>query len=145
MGLRDDVERWTSHAGMRMTQVEDPDSTFHVMARLPGSGTPPVDVFEPAGQPGVMVVGTAVVLKSGQTGRYLRYNRAEKEAFEGRITGFCNSIRAVSRILTEDGRIKVGVYVVIDGGGPIRQGDFERAVEEVQLMHEKTTRFMRTL
>ena len=125
--------------------MEDPESSFHVLSRRAGTSGIPIDFFEPAGQPGVLVVGAVVTMKNRQTARYLRYTDAEKERFRAQIRAFCDSIRAVCRIMDEAGKQRVGLYVVLDGKERILQGDVFGAVARVSEMHEKATRFLRTL
>ena len=46
--------------------------------------------------------------------RFLKFGEKEKENFEKKITDFCYSIKAINKFFDEDGKKKVGVYIVLD-------------------------------
>lgn len=139
--LYNNVERWLVHQGLRFKAVSNPESTFCISVSDAGSYGVPIEMFEPKSQPGVLVVGAKVSLKDGQIARYLGFSQAEKKRFEDKVSGFCASIRAVSRNITEDGKPKIGVYVVLDSGNIIQQDLFD-AMDRTADMHEMTARFL---
>lgn len=141
-GMRDDVERWLVHRDLPFERVKSPGNSFHVLVRDAGRYGTPVEIFEPDAQPGVLVVGAKVTMKNSQTARYLAFGAEEKKQFEKKVEGFCSSIRAVSRSITEDGKQKIGVYVVLDDAGGAGQQAVFDAVDRVAEMHEKTARFL---
>ena len=81
-------------------------------------------------------------MKNNQIARYLGFNDEEKAKFERKTADFCNSIQAINRIITEDGKKKVGVFVVLDAKENINQQMIFDAIDRVSEMHEKTARFL---
>lgn len=81
-------------------------------------------------------------MKNNQIARYLGFNDDEKARFEKKVADFCNSIQAINRVITEDGKKKVGVFVVLDGKEPITQQMIFDSIDRVSEMHEKTMRFL---
>ena len=140
--MRDNVERWLIHESMSFEGVKSSENSFQVLVKHAGQYGIPVDIFEPKSQPGVLVIGAKVIMKNSQISRYLGFNEAEKEKFEQKITDFCNSIQAISKIITEDGKQKVGVYVVLDDKENINQQTVFDALDRVSEKHEKTSRFL---
>ena len=65
-----------------------------------------------------------------------------KERFGKKIEYFCRSIHAINRNFTEDGKQKVGVYVVLDDKSNIHQQAVFDTIDRVADMHEKTARFL---
>ncbi len=112
--MRDNVERWLIHESMSFEGVKSTENSFQVLVKHAGQYGIPVDIFEPKSQPGILVMGAKVIMKNSQISRYLGFNEEEKEKFEQKVTDFCNSIQVISKIITEDGKQKVGVYVVLD-------------------------------
>ena len=49
---------------------------------IAGEAGVPVEIFEPKKQPGILVIGSKVVMKNNQISRYLGFNPEEKEKFE---------------------------------------------------------------
>ena len=140
--MRDNVERWLIHESMSFEGVKSSENSFQVLVKHAGQYGIPVDIFEPKSQPGILVIGAKVIMKNSQISRYLGFNEAEKEKFEQKITDFCNSIQAISKIITEDGKQKVGVYVVLDDKENINQQTVFDALDRVSEKHEKTSRFL---
>ena len=89
-----------------------------------------------------LVIGAKVVMKNKQIARYLGFNEDEKKRFEEKITNFCNSIQAISKISTEEGKQIIGVFVVLDDKENINQQTMFDAIDRVSEMHEKTSRFL---
>ena len=140
--MRDNVERWLIHESMSFEGVKSSENTFQVLVKHAGQYGIPVDIFEPKSQPGILVIGAKVIMKNSQISRYLGFNKEEKEKFEQKVTDFCNSIQVISKIITEDGKQKVGVYVVLDDKENINQQTVFDALDRVSEMHEKTSRFL---
>ena len=140
--MRDNVERWLIHESMSFEEVKSSENSFQVLVKHAGQYGIPVDIFEPKSQPGILVIGAKVIMKNSQISRYLGFNEEEKEKFEQKVTDFCNSIQVISKIITEDGKQKVGVYVVLDDKENINQQTVFDALDRVSEMHEKTSRFL---
>ena len=140
--MRDNVERWVIHEGLSFEDVKNPENSFQILVKHAGQYGIPVDVFEPKGQPGILVIGAKVIMKNSQISRYLEFNAEEKEKFEKKVADFCYSIQAINKIITEDGKQKVGVYVVMDDKENINQQTMLDAIDKVSEIHEKTSRFL---
>jgi len=140
--MRDNVERWMIHEGTRFEEVKNPENTFQILVKHAGQFGIPAEIFEPKAQPGVLVIGAKVVMKNNQISRYLGFNDAEKKKFEQKVSDFCYSIQAISKVITEDSKQKVGVYVVLDDKENINQQTVFDAMDKVSEMHEKTSRFL---
>jgi len=140
--MRDNVERWVIHEGLSMETVKNPENTFQVLIKHAGQSGIPVDVFEPKGQPGILVIGAKVVMKNNQIARYLGFSPEEKEKFEKKVSDFCYSIQVINKIITEDGKQKVGVYVVLDDKENINQQTMLEAIDSVSEKYDKTARFL---
>ena len=140
--MRDNVERWVVHEGLSFEDVKNPENSFQILVKHAGQYGIPVDVFEPKGQPGILVIGAKVIMKNSQISRYLGFNPEEKEKFEKKVADFCYSIQAINKIITEDGKQKVGVYVVMDDKENINQQTMLDAIDRVSDIHEKASRFL---
>ena len=140
--MRDNVERWIIHEGSSFEEVKNPENSFQVLIKHAGPYGIPIDVFEPKAQPGILVIGAKVVMKNNQIARYLGFNEAEKERFEKKVSDFCYSIQAINKFITEDGKQKVGVYVVLDDKENINQQSMFDAIDSVSEKYEKTSRFL---
>ncbi len=140
--MQDNVARWLTHESMSFEGVKSSENLFQVLVKHARQYGIPVDIFEPKSQPGVLVIGAKVIMKNSQISRYLGFNEEEKEKFEQKVTNFCNSIQVISKIITEDGKQKVGVYVVLDDKENINQQTVFDALDRVSEMHEKTSRFL---
>jgi len=66
----------------------------------------------------------------------------EKENFEKKITDFCYSIRAISKFFDEDGKKKVGVYIVLDKKEQLNQPIFTKTLADIIEMSDKTGQFL---
>ncbi len=140
--LRDSVERWLIHEGLSFEDVKNPENTFQILVKHAGQTGIPIEIFEPKGQPGILVIGAKVVMKNNQIVRYLGFNQQEKENFEKKVADYCYSIQAINKNITEDGKQKIGVYVVLDDKENINQQTVFDAIESVSEKHEKTSRFL---
>ena len=79
--MRDNMERWLIHESHSFEFVKNPDNIFHILIKNAGKTGVPIEVFEPKKQPGVIVVGSKVVMKNNQIARYLGFSPEEKERF----------------------------------------------------------------
>ncbi|HET9008777.1 MAG TPA: DUF2299 family protein [Nitrosarchaeum sp.] len=140
--MKDNVERWLIHESHSFELIKNPENSFQILIKHAGPYGIPVEIFEPKSQPGVIVIGAKVIMKNNQIARYLGFNDEEKAKFERKVAEFCNSIQAINRMITEDGKKKVGVFVVLDGKEPITQQIVFDAINRVSEMHEKTARFL---
>jgi len=140
--MRDNVERWLIHEGLSFEEIKNPENTFQILVKHAGKYGIPTEIFEPKSQPGVIVIGAKVILKDNQIARYLGFTEDEKEKFERRVTEYCNSIQAINRIVTEDGKQKVVVFVVLDDKENINQQTVLDAINRASELHEKTSRFL---
>jgi len=140
--MRDNIERWLIHESLSFEELKTPENSFHILAKHAGQYGIPVEVFEPKSQPGVLVIGAKIIMKNNQIARYQGFNEYEKEKFEKKMTEFCQSIQAINKMIIEDGKQKVGVYVVLDDKTDINQQTFFDAIEKVSEMHEKASRFL---
>ncbi len=140
--MRDNVERWLIHEGLAFEDMKNTENTFQIRVKHAGKYGIPEEIFEPKSQPGVIVIGAKVIMKDNQISRYLGFTEDEKEKFERRIAEYCNSIQAINRIVTEDGKQKVGVFVVLDDKDNINQQTVLDAMNKVSELHEKTSRFL---
>ena len=140
--MRDSVERWLIHESHSFEFIKNPENSFHILVKHAGITGVPVEIFEPKKQPGIMVIGSKVVMKNNQIARYLGFNNDEKKRFEEKVGDYCNSIQAIHKIIEEDGKQKIGVFAVLDDKVEINQQVLFDAVDRVSEMHEKTARFL---
>jgi len=140
--MRDNIERWLIHEGLSFEEIKNPENSFQILVKHAGQYGIPVEIFEPKTQSGVIVLGAKAIMKNNQIARYLGFNEEEKERFAKKVSDFCNSIHAISKIITEDGKQKIGVFVVLDDKENINQQTIFDAMDRVSEMHEKTARFL---
>ncbi len=140
--MKENVERWLIHESHSFESIKNPENTFQILVKHAGPYGIPVEIFEPKSQPGVIVIGAKVIMKNNHIARYLSFNDEEKAKFEKKVADFCNSIQAINRVITEDGKKKVGVFVVLDDKESINQQTIFDAINTVSEMHEKTARFL---
>ena len=140
--MRDNVERWIIHEGLSFEEIKNPENNFQILVKHAGQSGIPIEVFEPKGQPGILVIGAKVVMKNNQIARYLGFNPEEKEKFEKKVNDYCYSIQVINKIITEDGKQKVGVYVVMDDKENINQQTMLEAIDSVSEKYDKTARFL---
>ncbi|QLH04713.1 hypothetical protein C5F49_04845 [Nitrosopumilus oxyclinae] len=140
--MRDNVERWIIHEGLSFDEVKNPENNFQILVKHAGQYGIPVEVFEPKGQPGILVIGAKVEMKNNQIARYLEFSAEEKTKFEKKVSDYCYSIQAINKIITEDGKQKVGVYVVMDDKENINQQTMLEAIDSVSEKYDKTARFL---
>lgn len=140
--MRDNVERWLIHESLPFNQIKNEENSFQILVKHAGQYGIPVDIFEPKAQLGILVIGAKIEMKNNQIIRYRGFNDEEKNKFGNKISDFCNSIEAISKIITEDGKQKVAVYVVLDNKENINQQAMFDAIDAVSEKHEKTSRFL---
>ena len=140
--MRDNVERWLIHESMSFEGVKSTENSFQVLVKHAGPFGIPVDIFEPKAQLGILVIGAKIPLKNNQIIRYRGFNEEEKTKFANKVLDFCNSIEAISKVITEDGKQKVAVFVVLDDKENINQQTMFDAIDNVSEKHEKTSRFL---
>ncbi len=140
--MRDNIERWLIHESHSFEFVKNPENLFHILVKNAGKTGAPIEIFEPKKQPGIIVVGSKVVMKNSQISRFLGFNPEEKERFEKKIGDYCYSLQAINKMIEEDGKQKIGVYVILDDKVDINQQSLFDAVDRVSEMHEKTARFL---
>jgi len=140
--MRDNMERWLIHEGHSFDEIKNPENSFQILVKHAGQYDIPVDIFEPKAQAGIIVIGAKVIMKTKQISRYIGFTAEEKKRFENRVLEFCNSIQAISKVITEDGKQKVGVYVVLDDKENINQQSVFDGIDRVSEMYEKTSRFL---
>ena len=140
--IRDNIERWLIHESLSFEETKNPENTFQILVKHGGQYGIPVEIFEPKAQQGILVIGAKVIMKNNQIARYLGFNEEEKEIFEKKVVDFCNSIHAINKIITEDGKQKIGVYFVLDDKENINQQTVFDAMDKVSEMYEKTARFL---
>ena len=140
--MRDSIERWLIHESHSFEFIKDEENSFHILVKHAGKEGVPVEIFEPKKQPGIIVIGSKVVMKNNQIARFLGFSPEEKKRFENKVDDYCYSIQAVNKMIEEDGKQKIGVYVILDDKLEINQQTLFEAVNRVSEMHEKTSRFL---
>ena len=140
--MRDNVERWLIHEGLSFNPVKSEENSFQILVKHAGQYGISVDIFEPKSQLGILVVGAKVEMKNNQIIRYRGFTDEEKTKFSDKLSDFCNSIQAISKIISEDGKQKVAVYVVLDDKENINQQAMLDAIESLSEKHERTSRFL---
>ena len=45
--MRDNVERWLIHEGLKFEDVKNPENTFEILVKHAGPAGVPVEIFEP--------------------------------------------------------------------------------------------------
>ena len=140
--MRDNVERWLIHDGLLFEDKKNPKNTFEILVKHAGPAGVPEEIFEPKAQPGILVIGSKVIMKNNQIARYLGFNKEEKAKFEKKVADYCYSIQAINKNTIEDGKPKIGVYIVLDKEEQINQQGLLDAMNKVSEMHEKTARFL---
>jgi hypothetical protein len=137
MNLRDNVERWLIHENYRFRDLKSDDNSFCLRIKNVGSFGIPIEIFEPKKQPGILVLGGKVFFRNPQTARYLKLTDAEQEKFKNSVKDFCESIQAIHKIFKEDGKVVIGIYVVLDKVEKFTQ---EMVLETLSKVIEKSER-----
>jgi hypothetical protein len=140
--LRNNVERWLVHENYKFSNKKTDDATFCSVIKNVGTYGTPVEIFEPKNQLGVLVLGGKIFFKNNQTLRYNKLTESEKENFHNSVKDFCNSIYAISKVFKEDGKVVIGVYVVLDKVEQFTQQLVMETIDKVNEMSEKVNRFV---
>ena len=140
--LRDNVERWLIHENYSFKDIKSSDDTFHILIKDSGSFKIPIEIFEPKKQLGVIVLSGKIFLRNPQTARYNKLNESEQENFKKLVKDFCDSIHAIHKIFKEDGKIVIGVYLVLDNVEKFTQEVIHYALGQIIEMSEKTYQFI---
>jgi len=140
--LQNSVERWLVHENYKFSNKKNDDATFCSVIKNVGTYGTPIEIFEPKNQLGVLVLGGKAFFKNNQTLRYNKLTESERENFHESVKDYCNSIYAISKIFKEDGKVVVGVYVVLDKVEQFTQQVVMDTISKVNEMSEKVTRFV---
>ena len=140
--LRDSVERWLIHKNYRFKDVKSAENTFCIRVKDVGSFGIPIEIFEPKKQLGVLVIGAKVFFKNRQTARYNNLTDSEREKFHNSVKDYCDSIQAIHKVFKEDGKVVIGVYVVLDKVDRFTQDLVLNSIGTVIEMGEKTNQFI---
>ena len=140
--LRESVERWLIHENYTFEALKSNQDKFKFIIQNVDALGNNLEIFEPNQQLNILVIGIKIPLKNNQMVRFLKLNKIEKENFEQKITDFCYSIIAVNKFFDEDGKKKVGVYVVLDKKEQLIQSFFMETLIKIVEMSDKTSRFL---
>jgi len=140
--LRNNVERWLIHENYLFKDVKSSEDSFRIRIKDTGSFNIPIEIFEPKAQPNVLVLGGKVFLRNPQTARYNKLTDSEQEKFKNSVKDFCDSIRAIHKIFKEDGKVVIGIYLVLDKIERFTQENVLEALGKVTEMSEKTYQFI---
>ena len=140
--LSDNVERWLIHENYSFKKTESDDSNFKFLINNGDGLGNNIEIFEPSTQKNILVAGVKVEFKTKLIRRFLELNENEQEKIKSKIADFCYSIKAVHKFLDEDGKKKVGVYIVLDKQEQLNQPFFMETLQNVIEMSEKTNRFL---
>ncbi len=140
--LRDSVERWLVHESYRFSQIQNDGNNFTLTVKHAGSFGNQIEVFSPRRQNVVLVVGSLVPLANRQNARYQKLNHAQRESIARKIGDYCHSIRAINRMMLEDGKMTVGAYAVLDDEEKLNQHDFADTMIRVAKMGDRMARFL---
>jgi len=140
--LREDVQRWLMHENYSFEEITTKEDNFKIVLKNIGRDSSNLEIFEPKQQMNILVIGIKIQLKANQIVRFLNLNEKEKENLEKKITDFCHSIKAVNKFFYEDGRKKVGVYIVLDKKEQLNQSVFMETLTKIMEMSDKTREFL---
>ena len=140
--LHESIERWLIHENYTFEELKSNQDKFKFVIKNADAFGNNLEIFEPKQQLNTLVIGIKIPLKNNQMVRFLKLNQVEKENFEQKITDFCYSIKAVNKFFDEDGKKKVGVYVVLDQKEQLVQPFFMETLLKVVEMSDKTSRFL---
>jgi len=140
--LHEDVQRWLIQENYSFNEAKTEEDNFKIIIKNADAFGNNLEIFEPKQQANILVIGIKVPLKNNQMVRFLKLNQVEKENFEQKITDFCYSIKAVNKFFDEDGKKKVGVYVVLDQKEQLVQPFFMETLLKIVEMSDKTNQFL---
>jgi len=140
--LRDNVERWLVQENYSFNEAKTEEDNFKIIIKNVDTFGNNLEIFEPKQQVNILVIGIKIPLKNNQMMRFLKLNEKEKENFEKKITDFCYSIKAINRFFDEDGKKKVGVYIVLDKKEQLNQPSFTKTLVQIMEISDKTSQFL---
>ena len=140
--LHESIERWLIHENYTFEELKSNEDKFKFVIKNADAFGNNLEIFEPKQQLNTLVIGIKIPLKNNQMVRFLKLNQVEKENFEQKITDFCYSIKAVNKFFDEDGKKKVGVYVVLDQKEQLVQPFFMETLLKIVEMSDKTSQFL---
>ena len=140
--LHESIERWLIHENYTFEELKSNQDKFKFVIKNADAFGNNLEIFEPKQQLNTLVIGIKIPLKNNQMVRFLKLNQVEKENFEQKITDFCYSIKAVNKFFDEDGKKKVGVYVVLDKKEQLVQPFFMETLLKIVEMSDKTNQFL---
>ena len=141
-GLKDSVERWLIHENYPFKLSDTDDASFKMLIKNGDGLGNNIEVFEPKDQENILVIGVKVSFHHKLIRRFLELNEVEQEKIKTKIENFCYSIKAVHKFLDENGKKMVGIYIVLDKSEQLNQPFFNKTLEEITEMSEKTNRFL---
>ena len=141
-GLKDSVERWLIHENYPFKLSDTDDASFKMLIKNGDGLGNNIEVFEPKDQENILVIGVKVSFHHKLIRRFLELNEDEQEKIKTKIADFCYSIKAVHKFLDENGKKMVGIYIVLDKSEQLNQPFFNKTLEEITEMSEKTNRFL---
>ena len=141
-GLKDSVERWLIHENYPFKLSDTDDASFKMLIKNGDGLGNNIEVFEPKDQENILVIGVKVSFHHKLIRRFLELNEAEQEKIKTKIADFCYSIKADHKFLDENGKKMVGIYIVLDKSEQLNQPFFNKTLEEITEMSEKTNRFL---
>ena len=140
--LHESIERWLIHENYTFEELKSNQDKFKFVIKNADAFGNNLEIFEPKQQLNTLVIGIKIPLKNNQMVRFLKLTQVEKENFEQKITDFCYSIKAVNKFFDEDGKKKVGVYVVLDQKEQLVQPFFMETLLKIVEMSDKTNQFL---
>ena len=140
--LHEDVQRWVIQENYSYIEAKTEEDNFKIIIKNADAFGNNLEIFEPKKQTNILVIGIKVPLKNNEMMRFLKFAEKEKENFEKKITDFCYSIKAINKFFDEDGKKKVGVYIVLDKKEQLNQPSFTKTLTKIIEMSDKTTQFL---
>ena len=129
--LQESVVRWLTQENYLFNELKTKEDNFKIIIKNADAFGNNLEIFEPKLQENILVIGVKVPLKNNQMIRFLK-----------KMTDFCNSIMAISRFFDEDGKKKVGVYIVLDKKEQLTQPSFTQTLPKIIEMSDKTSQFL---
>jgi len=140
--LHEDVQRWLIQENYSFNEAKTEEDNFKIIIKNADAFSNNLEIFEPKQQANILVIGIKVPLKNNQMVRFLKFTGNEKENFEKKITDFCYSIKAINKFFDEDGKKKVGVYIVLDKKEQLNQPSFTKTLVQIMEISDKTSQFL---
>ena len=140
--LHEGVQRWLIQENYSFNEAKTEEDNFKIIIKNADAFGNNLEIFEPKQQTNILVIGLKVPLKNNQMVRFLKFSGNEKENFEKKITDFCYSIKAINKFFDEDGKKKVGVYIVLDKKEQLNQPSFTKTLTQIIEISDKTSQFL---